>query len=114
MLSRQIRHWAVAIGLVAAVGITAASAAGSVTGRFHAASTATPAVSGDLGEVVVIAPRDFSEVVVRAPHDLGDVLVDVRGLPAAGQYLADIVVTALPVGGYARLDRANAALALVR
>jgi len=55
--------------------------------------------SGDLGEIIVVAPHDLPEVIVRAPQDLGDVRVNVRPLPAT-RYLAEIVVTAPRVGGY--------------
>ncbi|MBS0376683.1 MAG: hypothetical protein JSR73_19070 [Proteobacteria bacterium] len=95
MLTTKFRHWAVAMSLVAAVGVTGASAAVSA----HRAAPATrvdtlPVPSGDLGEVVVYAPHDLPEVVVHAPRDLGEVLVTVHPTPPAGTYLAHVVVTA--------------------
>ena len=116
MLSRQIRQWVVAFGLVAAAGITGASASSSAGGLHRAARlvASPPVVSGELGEIVVRAPHDLGEVVVRAPHELNDVLVQVRPLPASGQYLAQVVVTARPfVGGFDRAEP-GVALAAVR
>jgi hypothetical protein len=95
MFTSKIRHWAVALGMVAVAGITAASAAGLV--RHTAAPAARietlPVPSGDLGEVVVYAPHDLGEVIVHAPHDLGEVLVNVRREPVAGSYFAHVIVT---------------------
>ena len=116
MFSRQIRHSLVALGLIAAVSITAASAAGSVSGTRDSARApqSPPTVSGDLGEVIVRAPHDLGEIIVRAPHDLEDVLVAVRPLPPPGQYLAQIVVTAPRTAGWQLADGAIAALAALR
>jgi hypothetical protein len=99
MFSSKMRHWVVAIGLVAVVGITASSAAGfgSHARQIPAATIerqAMPLANGDLGEVVVYAPGDLGEIIVHAPHDLGEVLVMASRLPPAGVYLAKIVVTA--------------------
>jgi hypothetical protein len=103
MLKRTVRRLTVAAALVATagVGITVASAAGTLGAR-HAGSPpapivqrqALPVVSGDLGEVIVRAPGELGEVVVRAPGELGEVLVSVARLPAAGQLMADVVVSA--------------------
>ena len=103
MLNCTARRLMVAAALVttAGVGITVASAAGTLSAR-HAGSPPAPAVqrqalpvvSGDLGEVVVRAPGELGEVVVHAPGDLGEVLVSVARLPAAGQLMADVVVSA--------------------
>jgi hypothetical protein len=116
MLSRQIRHWVVALGLVTVAGVTAASAAGSVNGLRQSLQmgASAPLVSGDLGEIVVVAPHDLGEIIVRAPHDLDDVLVEVRSLPPSGQYLATVVVTASRIGGFAGDDGAVTALASVQ
>jgi hypothetical protein len=99
MFTSKMRHWVVALGLVAVVGVTGASAAGFVnharhTGQATTESGQAPVVSGDLGEVVIHAPNDLGEVVVFAPHDLGNVLVEARRTGAAPAYLAEIVVTA--------------------
>ena len=96
MVKSTVRHWVVAVGLVAVAGITGASAAGFVTHARHNATIATPApaVGGDLGEVVIIAPADLGEVVVHAPHDLGNVMVEARRTGPAPAYLAEVIVTA--------------------
>ena len=94
MNNSTVRHWVVALGLVAVAGITGASAAGFVTHARHGAPVAAPVVSGDLGEVVIVAPADLGEVVVHAPHDLGDVMVEARRTGPAPAYLAEVVVTA--------------------
>jgi hypothetical protein len=114
MSSSTMRHWVVALGLVAVAGVTAASAAGfghTVHGAAGpAARGSLPVfVSGDLGEVVVYAPGDLGEVVVHAPHDLGEVLVNVARTPPAGTYLAEVVVTATRDGGELLTDTATAA-----
>ena len=106
MFTSTKRHWAVAMGLAAFVAVTGASAAGFVTHARHAtpaqaAPAAMPVVSGDLGEVIVVAPQDLGEVIVHAPQDLGEVLVEARRPVAAGAYLAQVIVTA------ARDDRAE-------
>lgn len=92
MYTNKIRHWAVALGLVAFAGITGASAAGFVH-HTPARSQALPVPSGDLGEVVVVAPRYLGEAALRARHDLGEVLVTVHREPVDGAYLAHVVVT---------------------
>ena len=97
MFTSTKRHWAVAMGLAAFVAVTGASAAGFVTHARHAAPAAPaamPFVSGDLGEVIVVAPQDLGEVIVHAPQDLGEVLVEARRPVAAGAFLAEVVVTA--------------------
>ncbi|HXQ64322.1 MAG TPA: hypothetical protein VN787_05665 [Steroidobacteraceae bacterium] len=99
MLNRTIRHWMVAVGLVAIAGVTAASASGLVRASHQASSAAIeridpPTVGGDLGEVVVYAPGNFGAGVIHAPHDLGEVLVLVPREPTAKTFLAQIVVTA--------------------
>ncbi len=108
MTTNKIRHWAVALGLVAVAGMTAASAAGYArhTAAPAAHFDAMPVASGDLGEVIVYAPHDLGEVIVHAPHDLGEVLVTVHRTPAEGTYLAEVVVTA-PRAGAAFTARAN-------
>ena len=105
MLNRTVRHLVVAVTLAGVVGVTAASAAGSVGVRQAAGSAAPiaqremlPNVSGDLGEFVVRAPGDLGEIVVHAPGDLGEVLVNVARLPGNGQLMADVVVTAPRLG----------------
>jgi hypothetical protein len=121
MFSSKMRHWIVALGLVAAASVAASSAAGlgSHVQRVPAAGIereAMPVASGDLGEVVIYAPGDLGEIVVHAPHDLGDVLVMVPRLPPPGVYLAKIVVTATRDGGamLARDAQEVPALAQVR
>jgi len=103
MLNRTARRLVVAAALVATagIGVTVASAAGTLGTRYAGSAAAPtvqrqalPIVSGDLGEVVVRAPGDLGEIVVRAPGDLGEVLVRVARLPAAGQLMADLVVSA--------------------
>jgi hypothetical protein len=98
MLNRTIRHWLVAVALVAVAGVTAASASGLVHGSRQVSPiiterTGSPVVSGDLGEVIVYAPGNFGAGVIHAPHDLGEVLVEVPREPAATTYLAEIVVS---------------------
>jgi hypothetical protein len=117
MFSSKMRHWVVALGLVAVAGVTASSAAGFVhAGRATApaASGSPVVVSGDLGEVVVRAPHDLAEVIVHAPHDLGEVLVMVAPAPAGGTYLADVVVTAPRDRGALLADSAAGLLAAAR
>jgi hypothetical protein len=117
MFSTKIRHWVVAVGLIAAAGVTAESARGFSHGHAPTTSAAQglPVPTGDLGEVVVRAPHDLGEIVVRAPHDLADVLVNVRPMPAAGAYLAEVTVTASRVPSYPLKDLGAAtALAAVR
>jgi hypothetical protein len=112
MLNRTVRHLVVAEALVAVAGLTAASAAGSAGTRSSqrmstppTARQVLPQVSGDLGEVIVRAPGDLGEIVVHAPGDLGEVLVSAARLPADGQLMAEVVVTAPRVDG-AELARA--------
>jgi hypothetical protein len=117
MFSNTMRHWVVALGLVAVAGVTAASGAGfghATRQAPPAARASLPAVSGDLGEVVVYAPGDLGEVIVRAPHDLGEVLVTVGRTPLEGAYMAEVVVTAPRDGGAGITDGAAATLAAVR
>ncbi|MBS0393377.1 MAG: hypothetical protein JSR54_02065 [Proteobacteria bacterium] len=83
MLTNKFRHWLVALTLVAVAGVTAASAAGLTAHRGATHRTdALPIPSGDLGEVVVHAPRD-----------LGEVVVTVHRQPVDGEFLAEVVVT---------------------
>lgn len=117
MFTNKIRHWAVALGLVAVAAVTAASAAGFA----HRAATPSrteslPLPSGDLGEVIVHAPHDLGEVVVHAPHDLGEVLVTVHREPAEGAYLAHVVVTVPRESDaiYTHATEAAASLAVVQ
>ena len=95
MFTNKIRHWAVALGLVAVAvaGVTGASAAGFVHHAPAARTEALPVPSGDLGEVIVHAPHDLGEVIVHAPRDLGEVLVTVHREPVEGAYLAHVIVT---------------------
>ena len=119
MLNRTIRHWMVAIGLVAVAGITAASAAGLVRAACHTPATASEhagiaAVSGDLGEVTVYAPMTLGAGLIHAPHDLGEVLVQVPRLPAADTFLAQIVVSAPRDRGVQFANDGAVAIAAVR
>jgi hypothetical protein len=115
MLTNKIRHWVVALGLVAVAGITGASAAGFVR---HAGARveAMPVPSGDLGEVIVHAPHDLGEVIVHAPHDLGEILVTVHREPVEGAYLAHVIVTVPRESGavYTNATEAAATLAAVQ
>ena len=107
MFNRTVRHLVVAtlLAATAVAGVTAASAAGD-SGLRHTMGGAAPIVqrqqlplvNGELGEVVVRAPGDLGEVVVHAPGDLGEVLVSFARAPAAGQLMADVVVSARRVG----------------
>ncbi len=116
MFTNKIRHWAVALGLVAIVCVTAASAAGLT---HHAKGPAgrgeqLPVPSGDLGEVIVHGHAALGDVAP-AIHDLGEVLVNVHREPVEGAYLAEVVVT-VPRTGTAdtRADGAAATLAAVQ
>jgi hypothetical protein len=93
MLSHKIRHYTVALGLVALAGLTGASAAGFVhNGRAPAQGEASrPVPAGELPEVVVHAPHDLGEITVHVRRDLGHVLVTAGRAPAAT--LAEVVVT---------------------
>jgi hypothetical protein len=118
MYTNKIRHWAVALGLVAVAGITGASAAGYTHhGRLPAGRSETlPVPSGDLGEVIVHAPGDLGEVIVHAPRDLGEVLVNVHREPVEGAYLAHVIVTVPREGSavYTHVTEAAATLAAVQ
>jgi len=117
MFTNKTRHLVVALALVAVAGITATSAAGFVHNGSEAATatdSSRPMVSGDLGEVVVLAPHDLGEVIVHAPHDLGEVLVNVAREPAPGTYLAQIEVTAPRARGGFAADELNGIVAAVR
>jgi hypothetical protein len=115
MLSNKIRHWAVALGLVAIVCVTAASASGLA---HHAKGqedrSELPVPSGDLGEVIVHGRAELGDVVP-AIHDLGEVLVTVHRMPADGAFLAEVVVTVPRAGTTgARADGTAATLAAVQ
>jgi hypothetical protein len=106
MLTTKFRHWAVALGLVAVAGVTGASAAG-VVHRSAAAFTRTglPVPSGDLGEIVVTAPRDLPEVIVTVHRE-----------PVEGELLAHVIVTVPRERAdlYTQATEAAATLASVR
>ena len=109
MFTSKIRHSVVGVGLLAVACLVAASASGFTRGTHQA----LPAVSGDLGEVVVTAPHDLGEVVVTAPHDLKEVVVYVQREPFDAPFLADVVVTAPRDAAMAGIEGA-AMLAVVR
>ncbi len=111
MFTNTLRHWAVALGLVAIICVTAASAAGHTKGQ--AGREALPIPSGDLGEIVVHGRAELGDVV--RVHDLGEVLVTVHRQPVEGSYLAEVVVTVPRLAASdARSDGATATLAAVQ
>lgn len=89
MFKRMVRHTAVAAGLVAAVGVAAASGFVDTrkgTGEIEYLET-MPVLAGDLGEVVVTAKAELGE--------LPEVVVAAKRETASDTYLmAEVVVTA--------------------
>jgi hypothetical protein len=112
MYTNKIRHIAVALGLVAVAVVTGASAAGFAHRASAARGETLPVPAGDLGEVIVHAPRDLGEVIVHASHDLGEVLVVVPRTPVSGAYLAEVVVTVPREGAALDTNAADAAATL--